>query len=217
MVRHEPQQSERKRALGIARTRMRDSSPATIARNASVAYHREGAESGRFEVPFLDHILYVTYPDGVVTASDPSLSAGHAVCLLLLHYLASADGHALTGRWIAFRELPDGLIYSAAFRRRVEPPLLSAFADNLPLFLKSGETLGGDPLDFGDASCVFSVLPRVRMAMVLHRGDEEFPPAARVLFDAVVGHYLPTEDLAVLGGIVVSSLLRISSQRCERV
>jgi len=61
-------------------------------------------------------------------------------------------------------------------------------------------------LSFGDASFMFALLPRVRMAIVLHLGDDEFPPAVTVLFDAATGHYLPTEDLAVLGGIVCGAL-----------
>jgi len=52
------------------------------------------------------------------------------------------------------------------------------------------------------------VLPRVHLAIILHRGDEEFPPAVSVLFDGAAGHYLPTDDLAVACGLLVGALLR---------
>ncbi|RPI58153.1 MAG: DUF3786 domain-containing protein, partial [Chloroflexi bacterium] len=38
--------------------------------------------------------------------------------ILLLHYLLTADGTATADRWIAFRNLPGGLGYDAAFQAR---------------------------------------------------------------------------------------------------
>lgn len=135
----------------------------------------------------------------------------HAICLLLLHYLAHGDGHPLADRWVAFRELPGGLMYHRAFRQRVEPPLTSAFGHRLHRFRSAARALGGRPIDFGDAALMFDALPRIRMAVILHRGDEEFPPAASVLYDGAAGHYLPTEDLAILGGMLVGALLKAPS------
>jgi len=43
--------------------------------------------------------------------------------------------------------------------------------------------------------------------MAVYLGDEELPPAVRLLYDASAGHYLPTEDLAVLGGMLVGRLI----------
>jgi len=72
--------------------------------------------------------------------------------------------------------------------------------------LELGNT--GERLTFGDASYMFRLLPRLRMAVILHYGDDEFPPTVKVLFDAAAGHYLPTEDLSVLGGILASRLIK---------
>ena len=55
---------------------------------------------------------------------------------------------------------------------------------------------------------MFRVLPRVRVAAILHLGDDEFPAEASLLFDASVRHYLPIEDVAVLGGLVAGELIR---------
>ena len=45
------------------------------------------------------------------------------------------------------------------------------------------------------------------MAVVIYEGDEEFSASANVLFDAAASNYLPTEDLAVLGGVLASRLI----------
>ncbi len=67
--------------------------------------------------------------------------------------------------------------------------------------------VGGVPIAVGDAAYAFDVLPRIRLAMAVYLGDEELPPAVRLLYDASAGHYLPTEDLAVLGGMLVGRLI----------
>jgi hypothetical protein len=57
------------------------------------------------------------------------------------------------------------------------------------------------------------VLPLVWLAVVLNLSDEEFPANVNVLFDGAASHYLPTEDLAVLGGIVAGRLIKGAQRR----
>lgn len=203
-----PQSVREKRALAIAREQLARLEPGTIAHRAGVRYEPGGITEGVFWVPFLGTTYRVTYPAGVVESGQVSGPVKHATCLLLLHYLVHADGHRMADKWVTFRELPDGLIYDGAFRGRVEPPLLTAFAQDLQSFARAARALGGSPIAFGDAAFQFGILPRIRMAVVFYLGDEELPPAVTVLYDAAAGHYLPTEDLAILGGMLVGALLR---------
>ena len=55
---------------------------------------------------------------------------------------------------------------------------------------------------------VLWALPRVAVAAVVYGGDEEFPADAKLLFDVSIASYLNTEDIAVLGGIVVGKLIQ---------
>jgi hypothetical protein len=86
--------------------------------------------------------------------------------------------------------------------------LAHAFGADLPAFEAAAQALGGEHLSFGDASFSFRLLPRVWLATVLNLADDEFPATANVLFDASASHYLPTEDLAVLGGILAGRLVK---------
>ncbi|NLE75320.1 MAG: DUF3786 domain-containing protein [Chloroflexi bacterium] len=128
--------------------------------------------------------------------------------LLLLHYLLKADGHPLANRWVAFREFPEGLSYDAAFQARANRRLAEFFGSDAASFSQAAQALGGERLHFGDASFLFRTLPRLWQAVVFYAADEEFGASARILFDGSAHHYLPTEDLAVLGGLLSSRLVR---------
>jgi len=200
-----------KRAFSLARQRLRQMDPHVIAHRAGVSFHSsaKGSAEGVFQLLFLNNEFQVTYPEGEIVVSSgtptfPSLT----LQLLSLHYLVHADGSRMADRWVAFRELPHGLVYERAFRARVEPPLLRTYSTQLDLFEKAARAIGGTPISFGDCAFMFSVFPRIRMAIIFYLGDEELPPAVRVLFDGAAGHYLPTEDLAILGGVLLGSLLK---------
>jgi hypothetical protein len=180
--------------------------PYKAAYTAGCDYHAS-AVGGHFTIRFFDQDYRVTFPE--VSVQD---AAGEgpdvATRLILLHYLIHADGTPPADQWIAFRELPDGLVYDPAFQGRSSLRLRREYGIDARGFAAAAEKVGGEPLTFGDASYMFRVLPRLRMAVILHQGDEEFGPAVNVLFDGSAGHYLPTEDLAVVGGMLVGRLIK---------
>ena len=68
----------------------------------------------------------------------------------------------------------------------------------------------GELADLGDASITLRPLPRLPLTVVLWKGDDEFTPEGSILFDGSVGSYLPTEDIAMLSGMVVYRLIRFN-------
>jgi hypothetical protein len=151
--------------------------------------------------------LRVVWGTGDVRAASGE-PVSTTVQLLIMHYLITADGTPLADRWLSFRELPDGMVYDAAFRKRACLPLVRAFGEHPESLLRAGRRLGGEKLTYGDAALMFRVLPSVRVATILYGSDDEFPADANVLFDATIRHYLPIEDVAVLGGLVARELVR---------
>lgn len=165
------------------------------------------AEQGpALALPYYGRELVLAWPSGeVLAAARPLFPAAH---LVLLHYLICADGTPLADRWLSFRELPDGRVYDAAFRKRACLPLVARFGVRPEALEAAAQALGGQRLTFGDSSFMFQVLPRVRAAVVVYAGDDEFPADANMLFDASLRHYLPIEDVAVLGGLLAAELVR---------
>ncbi|MGD9048308.1 MAG: DUF3786 domain-containing protein [Anaerolineae bacterium] len=177
--------------------------PSETAIRAAVSY-----EDGIYRLPFFGTTYHVHWPDGTILRASDQREADVASRILMMHYLLTADGTPLGADWIAFRNLPGGLGYDGAFQGRASLRLAHAFGTDLSGFEKAARALGGERLSFGDASFSFRLLPRVWLAAVLHLADEEFSATANVLFDAAASHYLPTEDLAVLGGILASQLIK---------
>lgn len=179
--------------------------PREAAIRADVSY-----EDGIFWLPYFGTTYHIHWPDGTILRASDQGEADVASRILMLHYLLTADGTPLGADWIAFRNLPGGLGYDGAFQGRASLRLAHAFGTDLPAFERAARALGGERLSFGDASFSFRLLPRVWLATVVHLADEEFSATANVLFDAAASHYLPTEDLAVLGGILASRLIKAS-------
>ncbi|MGQ9598230.1 MAG: DUF3786 domain-containing protein [Anaerolineae bacterium] len=200
------------RALQRAKITFSELSPMKAAVQAHVLYHSLTEGRGEFQVLFWGRVYRVYWPDGTVYPVEKTEEADVVTRILLLHYLLTADGTPLADRWIAFRNLPGGLGYDEAFQRRAEHRLVQVFGQDPRAFEAAAQALGGERLNFGDVSFAFRILPRVWLAVVLYVADEEFPASANVLFDAAAGHYLPTEDLAVLGGMLAGRLVKAAPQ-----
>ena len=148
----------------------------------------------------------ITYPGGVVLDADGH-EAEVSTAILLLLYLTEATGRTLEGRWIAFEQLPGGAGYAASFRGRVVAPLLRAFGTRPDALARAAADLDGEPLSMGDVGVRLPALPRVPLAYVMWRGDEEFGPSVTVVFDASVEGYLDAEALTALAELATRRLV----------
>jgi len=197
-------------ALQQAREKLRKRDPQITGWQSGADYYpdEDGGGSGRWVLRFWGEDYHIFYPGGEVRHAATGETPSVPEQILMLHYLLTADGNPLASRWIAFRELPEGLGYDAAFQQRSARRLADAFGSDVEGFVAAARELGGERLDFGDASFLFRIFPRLWLAVVLYAADEEFGASASVLFDGAADHYLPTEDLAVLGGMLAGRLVR---------
>jgi hypothetical protein len=171
--------------------------------------YQKGEERERITVHFLSEPYHIQFPQ--MEFYSPSKKVVSLVTrILLLHYLIRADGNPLTGKWVAYKDIPGGLLYAGVFARRVTEPLQRKFGKSGESFREAGIKSGGEPVEIGDASFVLRAFPYVPLQYVLWEGDEEFPPSAQLLFDASVDHYLALEDIVVLGQVTTGRLINRS-------
>ncbi len=113
---------------------------------------------------------------------------------------------------MSFQQLAGAAFYEPAYRKRGPARIARRFGQDVAGFARACRTLGWSEEDLGDAAFGGPVLPALRCVVVLHRGDEEFPAEANLLFDERIGGLLPLEDVAVLAGLVATRLGRAERQ-----
>ena len=165
---------------------------------------------------FLNQEITVSWPDLVVSSKQAAGDLPIQQQVLLLHYLlgaVSGGGPPLTGEWIAFQDIPDGRFYLDAFLKRAKVPLVSTFGDQPDnLAALAVRVYGATPFDHGDISVLVKALPLIHVALILWKGDEEFPPEGNVLFDQNISRILSAEDIAWLAGMIVYPLIGMAKQ-----
>lgn len=128
--------------------------------------------------------------------------------LLLLHYLEMADGTPLSGEWVTFGNLKDGLIRGTGFDRTADI--------ELGKFLKGKDieelktilgALGARIVDGrADLSVELMLFPRYPLLLNIWVADEEFPAAGKLLVDKNADHYLTIEDAVTAGEVLLRRL-----------
>jgi hypothetical protein len=126
--------------------------------------------------------------------------------LIALHHLKGCLGWKRDDEWLSFEQLPGARPFAAAFRERAVAPLAARFGVDPKELLRSGRPLGCRPLSMGDSAASFQAFPKLRLAVVIWRGDSEVPAGANLLFDKGGAATLPAEDLAEIG-ISLSQML----------
>lgn len=179
-----------------------------LAHRAGASYLDLGPGRGEFHFSLLGRSVVLTYPDfRALTATGDSLPAIKQA--LLFYYFLTSDGTDPVGQWISFAELPEGRIYASAFQGYTGDSLAKHFGLNIDLFHSACRTSGGHPLEMGNAGYLFTSLPKMPLVVVYHLGDEEFPSACKILFDASASHHLPAEACAILGNMLAQQILRV--------
>lgn len=188
-----------------AQAQLRELDPDKLALRAGCS--REA--NGSFRLAFIGQDYLVHPQDFTVRLEGADDDASSFIQALILTYLVTADGTTPSSRWVSFREIPDGMFYAQAFRGHAEDQLVSELDGAVDSFSKGAERTGGTLLEeLGDAAYSFQVLPRISMAIVFWMGDDEFASRASVLFEDTACHYMSTEGLAILGSLLVSSIVK---------
>jgi hypothetical protein len=189
-------------ALAKAVEALRAIAPYAVSAKSGAAY-----EGGKFRIPVFNRIFYVIFPDVKVEEEGDSAHVPQYIEIILLHYLLHSDGTQVADSWIAYRQLPETSLFEQRFIHMAMRPLLAMFGDDIESFRRAGTAFGGVPMTrTGDAAFKFMALPRVPLACIFYQGEEGIPSSINILFDASAYHYLPTEDLSLLGVYMVGAL-----------
>jgi hypothetical protein len=131
-------------------------------------------------------------------ADDP-LAGDAEFELLMLIYLIRVTEIEPSGHWVNEKQLPGGSNFFSGPHHLPTDTLEKRYSSDAERFSRHCLQLGGEALDFGDASFAFEALPRIPLACVLYTADEEFPARVTFLFDSTIQFQLPMEIILSLG------------------
>jgi len=155
-------------------------------------------------IPALGSEIVVDLGDRTVT-TPPELSGAWG--LVALHHLKGCAGWKKDDGWTTFEQLSEARPFASAFRQRAVAPLAMRFGSAPSELIRTGRCLGGRPLGMGDASILLQAFPRLTVAVVVWKGDDEIPPGANLLFNKGGAVTLPAEDLSEVGIAICQMLV----------
>ena len=120
--------------------------------------------------------------------------------LMVLVYLLEAKEMKPAHTWVSEKDLKGGATFFRGPHRLHVEELETLYGKDPELFLQVGKRLGGSEILFGDKGFAIEVFPKVPLAYVLWKGDEEFPPRITVMFDPTVESHLPLDVIWCMVG-----------------
>ena len=185
-----------------------------IAQRSGAILNKSGLDESspyieRIKIDYLNQEYSIHLPEVEISyIDDKKKEVSSREKIIILHYLNGSKGTLLSGKLIDFRGIPGGNLYYSVFENRVHKPFLKVFEKKDSLLLKASFALKGTKTDFGDSSVRIFAFPKVPLTFIIYQGDEEFPPACKVLFDSNIGDYLATEDIVYACEDAVEKLIK---------
>jgi hypothetical protein len=112
---------------------------------------------------------------------------------MVLCYLTEAKETKPTHTWVSEKDLKGGSTFFRGPHSLQVGELEDFYGKNPDAFLKAGRKLGGSEILYGDKGFALEVFPKVPLAYILWKGDEEFPPKIGLLFDSTIEFHLPLD------------------------
>jgi len=208
-----PQEERRARTLQRALEEIAGLDLAEQGRKGGFGYTELPDGKQEILIPSFGYTLKICLPEGDM--EFPTSIDSFSLQVLALRYIKLSCDETVTGEWIAYRDLPGGRFYAATLVPTVEQPIAQAIGRKKDLLGRAAAEFGGVKSEYGDESYIFHPFPKTPLLLVLHRGDEEFEPDCRILFDRCCSHFLNTDDLKILATQLSAHLLKWAGAEVE--
>lgn len=109
---------------------------------------------------------------------------------ILLYHLSHANDVPLSNNLISPNQLTDGSFFFRGGHELPLPRIADKFGSDPDKFIEKGLHLGGEKMDFGDASVKLRLFPRIPVIFALWKRDEEFESEARIILDSSIEQQL---------------------------
>jgi len=155
------------------------------------------AVSGAYVVDMLAKVYTVRPRERLIErcGSPPKTITDIHFYVSAVQYLLKARDVPRTGEWVTEKQLSYGDFFFTTPHPLPTAKILKRFGTDVDGFIRACARLGGKKLTFGDVSFELRVFPRLPLAYVLWRADDEFPARCQILFDSTAEAHLPVDAL----------------------
>ena len=156
---------------------------------------------------------YGIYPDDsrIIRLCDDKSDIKTFQGLFMVHYLLTSKEIPINKEWISAKDIPGGVTF---FRGPHEIPAFlieKRYGDNVEGFSDTCGQLDGIPLDMADQAYSFRIAPRIPVAVLLWKGDDEFPAESKMLFDRSIIEHLALDIVFSLAVLICTKIADFSN------
>lgn len=144
----------------------------------------------------------VEWPEGTATLHE-------YFGLFAVHYLLSAKNIQPDGRLISEKDMPGGATFFRGPHAIPTSRITDKVDNSLDRFHQLSARYNGTPLTMADAAAMFSITPRIPVAVLYWAGDNEFPAEAKLLFDKTLPDHFALDIIFALAVGVAEQLGKI--------
>jgi len=178
-----------------------------LAFNTGIVIQELKDQTDIFEFPYWGNPVVLSCKDFVARDPDSQQPLQPVHQAMILYYFITSKGSPPAREWISFSELADGQFYNVAFQGYTSKKICQYFDKDYQAFEEKCTDLWGEKIDFGDGAFRYQILPRVAILAVYWKGDDEFSPSYKILFQDTADYHLPTDACAILGSMLTGKLI----------
>lgn len=139
----------------------------------------------------------------LISSDGEITTKGHItswVKILLLHYIKTSGKSDLSGKWVSFSELKNGMLKSLTFKIECEDPLNIIFRKSIDksdiVLTKLGaHRQNGFPTKY---AWHIYLLPKIPILILYWQDEDDFPSQTKILLDSTAESFLDVESLLFL-------------------
>ena len=162
-----------------------------------------------FYIKSLNYNFKISYPEGEISFSDSDKKPSMEWGLILLNYLSGAKNIPLVGKWVSYRELPQGNVFFPSIKVNVLDVLSKYYGICDKKLLNDRLIQLGFSLKRNIADTVAEGLftPRIPIKIQFWEGEDIIPPSCQILFDPSISFHLHIEDIAAVCSVIRDLLI----------
>ncbi len=143
---------------------------------------------------------YDICPDSlsITCSADDTEKIDPFLGLFMVHYLLTTKDIPIDREWISSKDIPGGVGFFSGPHAIPTHLIERTYGERLDRFCDICEKLDGKPLQMADRAYEFRIAPRIPVAVLLWRGDDEFPAEAKLLFDRSISKHLALDIIFAL-------------------